>query len=534
MGYAIIKGGLMEYALNRQSQSLTPINITYRKNIVNSRIACTYGDPVNGIYKVTSINLEDATQPYEYALVDSTGAAKTYTGVSIHKYNGTITTTSGYSGETVYVRIVPKTVPEYYDTAIMTDPFVAIEAHTIYTIVASYGGSVGFTAAAHEHISIGDSNSVFQIKSGSTVITSNVNDVEGLTIVSKPAWVSGTAKDITISANTSSSVRSGEINLSCTYNGQTVTGKATILQAKDELQSITFKSYNGSTTTPINVDKGTTVSASSFKVSGSYASGKSNVELTPTYISTNYNSGYATSVNITSAGSIYLKAGSVVSSAISVTVNSVTSITATSNTDNYVFVNQILNTSDFTVYDQTGERVNSFTISPTSFNSAGSNKTVTITVDGTASTTVSLTAVASTDTIELQGSTLKQGPSGSSAVPKPETNAHHLFQELDGTYKNGDIIIMKVNAPSNSRIMESTQAVINGSGNYTATGSAAPAGFLNYICDGLPLNSTFKYIVGESFGYGNAGASTDNIHLTFFAYFTSTPYTASIQYAKIN
>lgn len=533
MGYAIIKGGLMEYALNRQSQSLTPINTIYRKNIVNSRIACTYGDPVNGIYKVTSINLEDATQPYEYALVDSTGAAKTYTGVSIHKYNGTITTTSGYSGETVYVRIVPKTVPEYYDTAIMTDPFVAIEAHTIYTIVASYGGNVGFTAAAHEHISIGDSNSVFQIKSGSTVITSNVNDVEGLTIVSKPAWVSGTAKDITISANATSSVRSGEIILSCTYRDQTVTGKASILQAKDELQSITFKSYNGSTTTPINVDKGTTVSASSFKVNGSYASGKSNVELIPTYISTNYNSGYATSVNITSAGSIYLKAGSVVSSAISVTVNSVTSITATSNTDNYVFVNQILNTSDFTVYDQTGERVNDFTISPTSFSSAGSNKTVTITV-GEASDTVSLTAVASTD-IELQESTLKQGPSGSSAVPKSETNAHHLFQELDGTYKNGDIIIMKIDANYHSRIMESTQAVINGSGNYTATSSAAPTGFLNYSLEGdLPLNSTFKYVVGEGFSYGNAGASTDNIHLTFFAYFTSTPYTASIQYAKIN
>lgn len=318
MGYAIIKGGAKAYALNRQEQNLTPKDATYRKNIP-SNITCTYGPSVNGVYKVTDINLGDATQPYEYALVSSSGAAKTYTGVSIHKYNGAITTTNEYNGEAVYVKIVPKTVAGYYDVAATTSAFLAIAEQVRYTIVARYGDAVGFTAEAHSDQIL----SLFQIKIGDTVVSNQLTDVSNFTITSKPNWVTVNSSDqrrVSVAKNTGEQ-RSGTVGISCTYNGQTVTGSASILQQANIIQTATFKSYNGDTSVPIMVDAGTVLEAASFVTSCTYSNGDTNVEVIPTAISNSSSSGFGSSVTINSNSNIYLKVNNVITSAISVQIN---------------------------------------------------------------------------------------------------------------------------------------------------------------------------------------------------------------------
>lgn len=318
MGYAIIKGGAKEYALNRQVQNLTPKNASYRKNIA-SNITCTYGPSVNGIYKVTDINLGDATQPYEYTLVSSSGAAKTYTGVSIHQFNGTITTTNEYNGEAVYVKIVPKTVTGYYDVAATTSAFLAIAEQVRYTIEARYGDAVGYAATAFTNQEL----SLFQIKVGNTVVSNKLTDISDFTITSAPSWVqtnSSNPRLISIAKNTGAQ-RSGNIGISCTYNGQTITGSASVLQQANQLQTATFKSYNGSASVPIMVDAGTVLEAASFVTSCNYSNGDTNMEVIPTAISNSSSSGFGSSVTINSNGSIYLKVGNVITSAISVQIN---------------------------------------------------------------------------------------------------------------------------------------------------------------------------------------------------------------------
>lgn len=318
MGYAIIKGGAKEYALNRQVQNLTPKNASYRKNIA-SNITCTYGPSINGIYKVTDINLGDATQPYEYTLVSSSGAAKTYTGVSIHQFNGTITTTNEYNGEAVYVKIVPKTVAGYYDEAATTGAFLAIAEQVRYTIEARYGDAVGYAATAFTDQEL----SFFQIKVGSTVVSNKLTDISDFTITSAPSWVqtnSSNPRLISIAKNTGAQ-RSGTIGISCTYNGQTVTGGASVSQQANQLQTAAFKSYNGSTSVPIMVDAGTVLEAGSFVTKCNYSNGDTNVEVIPNTISNSSSSGFGSSITINSNGSIYLKVGNVVTSAISVQIN---------------------------------------------------------------------------------------------------------------------------------------------------------------------------------------------------------------------
>ena len=113
MGYAIIKdlAGNKNYALNRQIQNLIPKDSNMRVYIEDAEgtKSFSYGEGANGIYKLASVNLGNATQPYEYVLDQSK------TGVSVDPISGVITVTSDLANETnVTVNLIPVFDNTYY------------------------------------------------------------------------------------------------------------------------------------------------------------------------------------------------------------------------------------------------------------------------------------------------------------------------------------------------------------------------------------------------------------------------------------
>lgn len=342
MGYAIIKGGAREYALNRQVQNLTPIDSNYRKNLA-ANVVATYGSEIDGVYRVTSINLGEATQPYIYALVDSSGNDKAYTGVSINQFSGAITTSAGYTGEAVYVKVKPQIVANYYTTTAATSAFLAIQQHAVDTHTASLNsftytidGGTGWPqslTSSETTLTLTQLNITYD---GNPVVISDLDNIPNELTNSAVTAVTGTStnvaktgstlKQLIITRNTSTSSRSVKVTINAKYNGISISAERTIMQEGKTLESITFASYNGSASTPISVNNGETLAASSFKVNGTYDNGETASNLVATAISASQSSGFGSSITVSSSTTgVYLKYGDIVTnSAVSVSVSSQT------------------------------------------------------------------------------------------------------------------------------------------------------------------------------------------------------------------
>lgn len=121
MGLAIINPNT-SYALHRTAQNVIPRDPSKRKYLT-SVSNFTYEYAGNGIYRLASLNIGNATQPYTYSVVLLVGQS----GVSVDSISGVVTVSSDFTGGNVRIQINALYDNVYYTVAGsgLSDPFTA-------------------------------------------------------------------------------------------------------------------------------------------------------------------------------------------------------------------------------------------------------------------------------------------------------------------------------------------------------------------------------------------------------------------------
>lgn len=272
MGIAIIKGKPGANALGRTMHNVTPKDPNRRKSFTNDDLKDTRWEEVNGVYKVTYINLGRATQHYEYVLCDSDGnELQSQVGVHINQINGNITLDSNYDGSAVYAKVIP-IVDDYYNITINTTPILVID-ESGYTLDFAYNNSQGIDARPQQV-----SMTSFTIYEDDSVVTTDKSELSNASVVVKENANTIYSSDdinanLSIPGNTSSTVRELIVTIQGTYDGVPLSKSFRLSQGADAIDTIGTIFYSGS------LVKGTTIDPNDFETMATCLSGKTPYQL---------------------------------------------------------------------------------------------------------------------------------------------------------------------------------------------------------------------------------------------------------------
>lgn len=317
MGYTVIKASGNAYALNRSMQNLTPVDSAYR-HVIPSDATFTYKHVTqDGICTLQSVDLKGGTQPYEYRLCDSQGNLwDTNTprpGVQVNPINGVIILGENYDEQDVWVRLYPLIKTGYYDTntpkiyvkavaARDWSPVTPTHTASLDAIVYSFGDNLNWNSnsltAAETQLTLTSVTVTYdgeQSTFSGNDLSNFATDVTDLSIVgmvdtTRIVNVTNNLRQFTIPANTSSSSRAIQFEVSFKYKGISVNYVLpnALMQAANVLSSVENAKYNNSSS-PITLNVGTILNTNAFTATGNYSNGTS-ASIHPTDIKLNESS----------------------------------------------------------------------------------------------------------------------------------------------------------------------------------------------------------------------------------------------------